>query len=136
MITQIFKKDYTDNFRRRFNLCNLIFNLCNLLLFFSLICFAEEQFIYSSKGKRDPFVPLVTPEGSYVVDLEEIGSAADIRLEGVVYDPQGRSIAIVNGIVIKEGDIIKGFELIKIETDRIVLSKDGELYMVRLQKER
>ena len=48
--------------------CSFVFCLLN----FTLTCFAQEQFTYNAKGKRDPFIPLVTADGRLLkLDQEE-----------------------------------------------------------------
>ncbi|MEI8345234.1 MAG: hypothetical protein WCG06_04095, partial [Candidatus Omnitrophota bacterium] len=57
--------------------------------------------LYNTHGKRDPFVPLVSVRSSSVAgELLSVEKAEDVRLEGLVYDPQKGSIAILNGTVV------------------------------------
>ena len=45
---------------------------------------AKGDFVYNSKGKRDPFVPLVTKEGVYIGNWQTGELAEEIALEGIV----------------------------------------------------
>lgn len=107
-----------------------------VLIFICLgaIVFAEDNFVYDSKGKRDPFMPLVTSQG-YIVNVEEELFAADMNLEGIIYDVQGRSLAIINGKVVKAGDSIGSYRVLEIEQTKVVLTKEAEKYILELKKE-
>ncbi len=71
---------------------------------------AGERFIYDSKNKRDPFIPLVG-KGMRLLVPQEAKSIENIILEGIVFDPEQASLAIINGEIFKEGDSIGGFIL-------------------------
>lgn len=106
--------------------------IINLLITPSILS-GEEIFNYDSKNKRDPFIPLVTKSGVYTPSLAmNIESVADIFLEGTMVDPQGRSLAIVNGQVIKVGDQIGVFKVIRIEAARMIISDNNREYIINL----
>ncbi len=66
-------------------ICSL-FIVCNFLLGNrDLNVFAQEQPAYDSKGKRDPFIPLVTPDGR-LLNLKNQETATGLTLEGIIYD--------------------------------------------------
>ncbi|MBI4394775.1 MAG: hypothetical protein HY583_01115 [Candidatus Omnitrophica bacterium] len=92
------------------------------------VAFAEE-FIYDSHGKRDPFVSV--GEG-YTGGGFGIG---ELRLEGVIVDAQGDSYALVNGEIVREGESLEGFLLKKVEKNRAIFDKDGEVVEVVLSQE-
>ncbi|MEW6075951.1 MAG: general secretion pathway protein GspB, partial [Candidatus Omnitrophota bacterium] len=94
----------------------------------------ENKFVYDSLGKRNPFIALVTPDGRLlkIVDEEQSGG---LTLEGIIYDEQGISFAMVNGSVVKIGDTINGYQVLKIESNRVIFIKDGEPFMAELKKE-
>mgnify|MGYP001588549079 FL=1 len=98
------------------------------------VVFAENNFIYDSKGKRDPFMPLVTSQG-YIVNVEEELFASDMNLEGIIYDAQGRSLAIINGKVVKVGDNIGSYTVLEIGKTTVLLAKEAEKYILELKKE-
>ncbi len=97
--------------------------------------FAQEQFNYNPKGKRNPFIPLVTPEGRLLkLDKQETTSTHGLLIEGIIYDKLGRSFAIVNSIIVGVGDRVGEFQVLKILEDKIVFIKQGELLEVGLTK--
>ena len=110
-----------------------------LLFLFGLIlssAFAQDEFIYDAKGRRDPFIPLVTPEGRLLkLDKQEATSVAGLAVEGIIYDKFGRSFAIVNTNVVGIGDIVGDYQVLKIQENKVVFIKDGEPLEVELNKE-
>jgi hypothetical protein len=107
-----------------------------LLCFLSLfsISLAQEQFVYDAKGKRNPFIPLVTPDGR-LLKLEQEEGTAGLALEGIVYDKNGVSYAIINGEVVRIGDKVGDYQVLKIEEKKVIFIKDGEPTEVDLKKE-
>lgn len=100
-----------------------------------VLSFAQEPAGYDAKGKRNPFTPLVTPDGRLLkLEQQEKGSS-DLRLEGIIYDKGGASYCILNGEVLKPGDSSGDYQLLKIEDGRIVLIKDGQALELELNKE-
>lgn len=109
---------------------------CGVLLFiFAAFSFAEEQFTYNAKGKRDPFVSLVTPDGRFLNLDKEEDISKGLSLEGIMYDKHGVSYAVVNSKVVKVGDEVSGYQVLKIEKDKVIFIKDGEPTVVELKKE-
>jgi len=104
-------------------------------MFFHLLSSAEEQFKYDPKGKRNPFIPIVTSDGKFLkLESEEDISNKELVLQGIIYDKSGLSFAIVNGAVVKTGDMVEGYQILKIEKSKIIFIKDGQLSEVRLKK--
>lgn len=66
----------------------------------------EKIMVYKDKGRRDPFMPLITGATRVAAGLESVQTIDDIILEGIVWDASGDSIAIMNGIIVKNGDEI------------------------------
>ncbi len=102
----------------------------------SVAVFAEEQqFVYDPKGKRNPFIPLVTEDGRLVnLDKVEV-PVGDVSVEGIIFDKKGRSYAIVNGAVVGIGDAISGYEVLKIENNKVLFIKDGQIKEFIMHKE-
>ena len=96
---------------------------------------AEEAFKYNAKGKRDPFVPLISESGGYASDAYEASAVEDIRLEGIVWDDVKGSIAIINGEIVKEGDAMGSIKVLKINKDSVVFDVGGESIKIDLNKE-
>ncbi len=100
------------------------------------LAFAEEAlFKYNAKGKRDPFVPLISESGGYASDAYEASAAEDIRLEGIVWDDVKGSIAIINGEIAKEGDVMGSIKILKINQDSVIFDVGGESIKIDLNKE-
>lgn len=104
------------------------------LIFIGLI-FAADEFIYNSKGKRDPFIPLVTSDGRFLKLDKEEEAPAGLLVEGIIYDKQGLSYAIVNGEVVKIGDNVGEYQVLKIEAEKVIFVKEGEPIEVEIKKE-
>lgn len=99
----------------------------------SLASYAQTEFTYDSKGKRNPFIPLVTPEGKLVKLDSEEKETSGMALEGIIYDKNGISYAILNGAVVKVGDMVSDSQVLKIEKNKVLLIKNGEISEVKLQ---
>jgi len=97
--------------------------------------FAEEAFKYNAKSRRDPFTPLISETGIYASDAYEASAVEDIRLEGIVWDDAKGSIAIINGEIAKEGDLVGSIKILKINRDSVVFDVDGEGVKVDLNRE-
>ena len=99
------------------------------------LVFAEEGFKYNAKGRRDPFIPLISESGGYASDAYEASAAEDIRLEGIVWDDVKGSIAIINGEIAKEGDSLGSVKILKIDKDNVIFGVNGESVKIELNKE-
>ena len=97
--------------------------------------FGQEEFTYDAKGKRNPFIPLVTSEGRLLkLDKQEIISTHGLAIEGIIYDKLGRSFAIVNANVVGIGDRVGDFQVLKILANKVIFIKNGEPLEVELTK--
>ena len=74
-----------------------IFLLNLFFIFMFCFSFAQDDFIYDAKGERNPFMPLVTPEGRFIKIKPRSTINAGFELEGIIYDKISLSYAIVNG---------------------------------------
>jgi hypothetical protein len=99
-----------------------------------VLSFAQEQFVYDAKGKRNPFIPLITPEGR-LLKLDKEETKSDLLLEGIIYDKHGRSFAIVNSSVVGIGDFVDDYQVLKIEQNKVILIKGGQTTEIGLNKE-
>jgi hypothetical protein len=97
-------------------------------------CFAQEEFKYDAKSKRDPFIPLVTPDGR-LLKLEQEEGVTGLLLEGIIYDKHGLSYAIINGEIVKIGDKVGDYQVLKIEKEKVIFIKEGEPLEVELKRE-
>ncbi len=94
---------------------------------------------YESKGKRDPFVPLILSDGRRInpPGVEEGTGSAGLNpwvLQGIVYDPAGDSYAILNGHILRENQESEGIKVLKIENNSVTLLSDGESHRLTLQR--
>ena len=105
-----------------------------LCAFGFIFSYAQEEFVYDAKNKRDPFIPLVTSDGR-LLKLEQEEGTQGLLLEGIIYDDKGISCAIVNGEVVRVGDKAGGFQVLKIQKDKVVFIKDGQPTEIELKKE-
>ncbi len=117
---------------------NRVFLVLAWIVFLFGICmgtsFAEEDFVYASLDKRNPFIPLVTADGKLLkLDVEDT-SDKGLAIEGIIFDKAGISYAIMNGQVVKIGDFVKDAQVLRIEYDRVILIKDGQTSEVELKK--
>jgi hypothetical protein len=92
------------------------------------------KFKYDAQGKRNPFSPLLTADGR-LLKVDDKKENQSIILEGIIYDPHGISYAMVSGDVLRIGDTFQGFQILKIEENRIILIKDSVLSQLELTKE-
>lgn len=98
--------------------------------------FGQVELTYDAKGKRNPFIPLVTPEGRLLkLDKQEATSVEGLAIEGIIYDKLGRSFAIVNATVVGIGDMVGDFQVLKILENKVIFIRNGEPLEVELTKE-
>lgn len=100
------------------------------------LAFGQIEFIYDAKGKRNPFIPLVTPEGRLLkLDKKQDTTQEGLAIEGIIYDKFGRSFAIINASVVGIGDMVGDFQVLKILENKVILIKNGEPLELELTKE-
>lgn len=93
----------------------------------------QERFVYDDAGKRDPFWPLVEAGGNIrTYDSEFLIS--DLTLEGIMYSPDNKGAAIINGRVVKADDVIGQYRVVRVDEDSVTLLKGDERYELRLKK--
>ncbi|MDD5084719.1 MAG: hypothetical protein PHE61_01595 [Candidatus Omnitrophica bacterium] len=92
---------------------------------------AKETFTYSSKGKRDPFVPLIGD--AYVLSNMEELELSELVLEGVIHDPQNVSYALINGKTLEVGHIVGGFKIVRIFEGGVVVEKEGNQNTLKIK---
>ncbi len=106
------------------------------IYFLTGITFAQESFVYDSGGKPDPFIPWVTPDGRLqILESQEKKTESELNLEGIIFDKYGLSYALVNSEVVKIGDTIDGYQVLKIEEKRVIFIKDGDLKEIPIKEE-
>lgn len=85
---------------------------------------------YDSADRRDPFRPLAGPHA-----LQKGGGKDGFAIEGIVFDQKKGSYAVVGGEIYREGDSLKGAQLIKILPDRIIINQQSEEITIWLREE-
>ena len=96
---------------------------------------AEAEYKYYTKGRRDPFIPLVTGEVRPSLGLESVETIDDIKFEGIIFDPSGKSIAVLNNEIVKEGDKAYNVEVVKIYRDAITIKIYDRIHTINLIEE-
>ncbi len=111
-----------------------LFFVSYFLFLVSGFVYAQKESIYDAKGKRDPFIPLVTSDGR-LLKLERESTASGLLLEGIIYDEHGLSYAIVNGEVVRVSDKTGDYQVLKIEKNKVIFIKGGQTTEVELKEE-
>src|SRR3989338_925808 len=116
-------------------ICKNLVAGCAVFLIGAPMLFSAEpsvnQIRYGSEGRRDPFIPLISPGGV----LKFGSSATGLNIEGIIYDRKGGSIVIINGESYKEGDSIQNMNLISILRDRIILAQEDQEKVLWIREE-
>lgn len=120
------------NFKKLFNFLNFAILLyCGLML---CVCgFAQGNFVYETENRIDPFVPLVSSDGTLLNVNKDSQQALEV--DGIIYDKAGASFAIVDSVVVKTGDTIGGYKVLGIEENKVIFDKDGRPVEVEIYKE-
>jgi len=97
---------------------------------------AEEKkpFVYDDHGRRDPLWKLVSPEG-VIQNYDSDFLITDLTLEGIMAGTDGKNFAIINGRILKQGDLIGQFVVERIGDNTIVLKQEGKKFELKLKKE-
>lgn len=93
----------------------------------------DQKRTYDSKGKRDPFVALVRDGrlvGSTTEASPRMGSTP--LLAGILWDPGGHSIALINDTEVTVGDTIGGYQVAEIRQDAVVLVRGEESVVLQI----
>ncbi|MFA5094222.1 MAG: hypothetical protein WC512_03170 [Candidatus Omnitrophota bacterium] len=88
--------------------------------------FAQPVFKYNVNNKRDPFRPLVDKDGNILPEARPANSSVQLNLEGIVWSEGGDSYALISGTVLRVGDILGDYKVIKITEDEVTLNRAGE----------
>ncbi|MFH0762364.1 MAG: general secretion pathway protein GspB [Candidatus Omnitrophota bacterium] len=107
-----------------------------LLCWILVVCrgaLAKGDFVYDSQGRRNPFAPLVSSDGRLLNFNKE--TLQELQVNGIIYDKQGSSYAIVNSMVVKSGDIIGEYKVLRIEENKVVFDKGGQPLEIEIHDE-
>ena len=92
----------------------------------------REPFVYDAKGRRDPFMALVR-DGKYIGTQK--GTPLDTSkpvLYGILWDPAGQSIAMIDDQEVRVGDTVGGYQVAEIRQDAVVLKGGGEPLVLQI----
>jgi len=116
-------------------LINRVYIAIFLIFSFFSLSLAQDDFVYQSKGKRNPFIPLVGKDGRLLkLDREQERGTSGLAVDGIIYDKQGVSFALVNGRVVGVGDSSGEYRVLKIENDKVTFLKDDQIKEVPINK--
>lgn len=85
----------------------------------------QKTFRYNADNKRDPFIPLIIDNRLVGANFSASGQGKPV-LYGILWDPAGKSIALVDDTEAKVGDSVRGYRVIAIRKDAVVLEADGQ----------
>jgi len=98
----------------------------------SLFLSGIEPYEYKSADSRDPFMRLVDSTGRILIWKKET-NVLDWSLEGIILDEQGGdSYAIINGEILREGESMDSFTVTRIEKNKAMIEKSGQIYTLEL----
>jgi hypothetical protein len=86
---------------------------------------------YAAKGRRDPFAPLVR-DGKLIGLPKDQTSGVTPVLYGILWDPAGPSIAMINDQEVRVGDTVGGYQVAEIRQDAVVLKGGGEPVVLQI----
>ena len=89
-----------------------------------------ENYTFSSSN-RDPFSPLVSKTGLILIPQEI--NFVNLKLHGIIYS-EGKSLAVINGEVLRKGDKIGEYTILSISEEEVVLEKEGEQFTLKLEE--
>lgn len=97
------------------------------------LCGAQEEFLYDEESRRNPFIALVTSDGRLVKFNDR--KNFELIVEGIVMGVSGDSYALVSGSIVRQGDLVGGYEVVSIEKKKVIFQKDGQLKEVEFTTE-
>ena len=90
---------------------------------------------YNSRGRRDPFLPLLGSERVTASMLQDVTAIEDVKLEGIASGSQGNLIAILDGQMVKQGEKFGIVEIKEITKNSVRLLIGGKEYKLVLPEE-
>lgn len=98
---------------------NLVIITGSIFLFTGL----AQEIPYERGERRDPFIPLISADGSMQVMITGTGG---LEIEGIIYDPGSESLVLVNGEFYRIGDVVQEASVVSIYKDKVIFDRDGE----------
>ncbi len=85
----------------------------------------KASFRYDAGGRRDPFVPLILNNRLLGSGTQHSGDPSKPVLRGILWDPHGQSIALIDDLEAKVGDAVREYRVRSITKDEVVLEGEG-----------
>jgi type II secretory pathway component PulC len=82
-------------------------------------------FLARAKGKA-----VISPKKVMVSLKEAVVSPKEVSLKGILYS-EDNSSALIGETIVREGDIIDGVKVVKINKDTVEFERDGEKWTQR-----
>ncbi len=105
--------------------------------------FVEQKRGASPRWGRDPFAIPIRPlrsdtvgvdkEASKDASKEESKSGKAVSLSAIIYKG-GEGAAIINGRIVRKGDIVEGMEVLQVLLDRVVLKEGSRVVELRVDR--
>ncbi|MCM8831153.1 MAG: hypothetical protein NC918_03050 [Candidatus Omnitrophica bacterium] len=92
----------------------------------------NSRYVFTSNN-RDPFVPLITKSGQLLIS-KPTEKNINLFLKGIIYSTKNDSIAIINDEVVSEKATIGDYVVVSIEKERVILKKDNEEIILKLEE--
>ena len=94
---------------------------------------ASVAFQYDAKDRRDPFEPLAQ-DGHLKPGM---GLGHDVEgdqpvLYGILWDPAGPSLALINDGEYQVGEMVNGYQIVEIRRDAVVITSGGERTVLQI----
>lgn len=87
-----------------------------------------------NSGSRDPFNWSTEFIDQYLARMRgKQDLFAGLHISGIVWDPQ-TPLAIINNMILKEGEKVENAMVLKISKDSVVLSREGSLRTLNFQQ--
>ncbi len=116
--------------------------LCILITFIVLLGSSKVIFAQQEEAPheelRDPFISLIDSKGELRKDFQKPWAediATKISLMGIS-QINGIFYALIDGELVKEGDMLKELKVDKIETDRVLLSIGDRIFELKWKTEK
>ena len=130
----------------RIRLNSKLFIICLLYIVICTVACAEETYTYDARGRRDPFTPLLKPlppppkpeplpkKKKVIESLADIEFIEEVKLQGIACDSAGKKVALLNGEMMKEGEVIGHLTLKQISRNEIILVIDENEHKLSIYK--
>lgn len=95
----------------------------------------KAPFKYEARGRRDPFIPLISTDRSSQISLKDVVSVDELKLEGIATTGSGgKRFAIMNGEMLKENEKIGNVKIKQISNAEVLLTISEKEYIISLPK--